>query len=99
MCPFDHCSQRPKHGGSETRLGSWGSWEGGEGAMKYSVMKYTGGQGCWNGPARSTTVHLHCGTDNVVTAVSEPNKCQPHNSLNSSKRPSLHSLITLLKRH
>ena len=70
MCPFDHCSQRPKHGGSETRLvffdstlssffykgpslnsslqlyrlGSWGSWEGGEGPLKYSVMKYTGGQ-------------------------------------------------------
>ena len=63
MCPFDHCSQRPKHGGSETRflgfclflifiltlfrLGSWGSWEGlstGAGSMKYSVMKFTGGQ-------------------------------------------------------
>jgi len=76
MCPFDHCSQRPKHGGSETRLGSWGSWEGGEGPMKYSIMKFTGGQGCWNGPARSTTVYLHCGTDNAVNAVSEPNKCE-----------------------
>jgi len=79
MCPFDHCSQKPKHGGSETRLGSWGSWEGlstGAGTMKYSVMKFTGGQGCWNGPARSTTVHLHCGTENIVTAVSEPNKCE-----------------------
>merc|ERR1719447_1572769 len=55
MCPFDHCSQRPKHGGSETRLGSWG---------------------CWEGPARSTTVYLHCGTDNAVNAVSDPNKCE-----------------------
>lgn len=76
MCPFDHSSQRPKHGGSETRLGNWGSWEGGEGANKYSVMKFTGGQGCWNGPARSSTVYLHCGSENAVTAVSEPNKCE-----------------------
>jgi len=76
MCPFDHCSQRPKHGGSETRLGGWGSWEGGEGADKYNVMKFTGGQQCWNGPARSSIVYLHCGSENVLTAVSEPNKCE-----------------------
>ena len=30
MCPFDMCSQRGKHGGSETRLGSWGEWTGPE---------------------------------------------------------------------
>ena len=37
-------------------------------------MKFTGGQTCWNGPARSTQVHLHCGGDNQLTAVSEPNR-------------------------
>merc|ERR1719470_389879 len=47
MCPFDHCSQRGKHGGSETRLGGWGEWTGPEGD-KYASMKFTGGQGCWN---------------------------------------------------
>ena len=30
MCPFDMSSQRGKHGGSETRLGSWGEWTGPE---------------------------------------------------------------------
>jgi len=75
MCPFDHCSQRGKHGGSETRLGSWGSWTGPD-DDKYSSMKFTGGQGCWNGPARSTTVYLQCGADNTITSVTEPNRCE-----------------------
>jgi len=75
MCPFDHCSQRGKHGGSETRLGGWGEWTGPEGD-KYSSMKFTGGQGCWNGPARSSLVHLHCGTENILNGVSEPNRCE-----------------------
>ena len=36
--PFLNSSLQP------SRLGSWGSWEGGEGPMKYSIMKFTGGQ-------------------------------------------------------
>jgi len=76
VCPFDHCSQAGKHGGSSTRLGSWGEWVGPEGQGRYSVMKFTGGQQCWNGPARTSTVHLHCGTENTVTHVSEPNRCE-----------------------
>merc|ERR1719422_1636277 len=75
ICPFDHCSQRGKHGGSETRLGSWGEWTGPEG-NKYSSMKFTGGQGCWNGPARSTNVYLHCGSENSLLSVTEPNRCE-----------------------
>jgi len=76
MCPFDHCSQRGKSGGGETRLGSWGEWVGPEGEGRYSQMKFTGGQGCWNGPARSTLIHLHCGTENWLSQVSEPNRCE-----------------------
>merc|ERR1712013_741079 len=75
MCPFDHCSQRGKHGGSETRLGNWGSWTGPD-DDKYSSMKFTGGQGCWNGPARSTIVYLQCGAENTITSVTEPNRCE-----------------------
>jgi len=76
ICPFDHCSQKGKSGGSETRLGSWGEWAGPEGEGRYSRMKFTGGQQCWNGPARSTLVHLHCGTENILSQVSEPNRCE-----------------------
>ena len=67
MCPFDFSSQRGKHGGAETRLGSWGEWTGPE-EDKYSSMKFTGGQTCWNGPARSSQVFLHCGSDNVLVS-------------------------------
>jgi len=76
MCPFDHCTQAGKHGGGSTRLGNWGEWGGPEGEGRYSVMKFVGGQQCWNGPARSTTVYLHCATENTLTSVSEPNRCE-----------------------
>merc|ERR1719481_260695 len=69
LCPFDHCSQ----GG--TRLGSWGSWAGPK-SDEYSIMKFSGGQGCWNGPDRSTIVHLQCGAENILNSVTEPNRCE-----------------------
>ena len=75
MCPFDFSSQRGKHGGAETRLGSWGEWTGPE-EDRHSRMKFSGGQTCWNGPARSAEIYLHCGAENVLSAVSEPNRCE-----------------------
>jgi len=69
LCPFDHCSQ----GG--TRLGNWGSWAGPK-SDEYSIMKFSGGQGCWNGPDRSTIVYLQCGAENILNSVSEPNRCE-----------------------
>jgi protein kinase C substrate 80K-H len=43
----------------------------------YTVMHYTGGQTCWQGPARSTAVTLVCsGTSEMkISNVDEPSRC------------------------
>ncbi|XP_030851423.1 glucosidase 2 subunit beta [Strongylocentrotus purpuratus] len=74
LCPFEKSSQRSKNGGSETSLGSWHQWEGPP-DNKYSLMMYTKGQKCWNGPDRSTRVNLRCGVENRVLSASEPDRC------------------------
>ena len=33
---------------------------------------------CWNGPMRSVTVDLTCGTTNTILSISEPEKCEYH---------------------
>ncbi|MGH0129311.1 UNVERIFIED_CONTAM: hypothetical protein FKN15_001941 [Acipenser sinensis] len=75
LCPFSRVTQKQKFGGSETNLGTWGSWAGPE-DDKYSVMKYEQGTGCWQGPNRSTTVKLTCGTETAVVSSSEPSRCE-----------------------
>ena len=39
-------------------------------------MKFIGGQKCWNGPERSTDVHVQCGLESKLISVSEPAKCE-----------------------
>ncbi|XP_041091560.1 glucosidase 2 subunit beta-like [Polyodon spathula] len=75
LCPFSRVTQKQKFGGSETNLGTWGSWAGPE-DDKYSVMKYEQGTGCWQGPSRSTTVKLTCGTETAVVSSMEPSRCE-----------------------
>ncbi|XP_068433944.1 glucosidase 2 subunit beta [Clinocottus analis] len=75
LCPFNRVSQKPKFGGSETNLGSWGQWAGPEDNV-HSVMKYDHGTGCWQGPNRSTTIKLTCGKETVLVSTSEPSRCE-----------------------
>ncbi|XP_071656814.1 glucosidase 2 subunit beta isoform X2 [Patagioenas fasciata] len=75
LCPFKRVSQKPKHGGAETNLGTWGAWAGPE-HDRFSTMKYEHGTGCWQGPNRATTVKLSCGTETAVTATTEPSRCE-----------------------
>lgn len=49
VCPFKDTFQ--KEGASRTSLGTWAGL-----ADDSTVMKFTGGQACWQGPARSMTV-------------------------------------------
>ncbi|XP_078061450.1 glucosidase 2 subunit beta-like [Mustelus asterias] len=75
LCPFNKVAQKPKHGGSETSLGIWGSWAGPE-HSRFSAMKYEHGTGCWQGPSRSTLVKLSCGKETAVLSTSEPSRCE-----------------------
>ncbi|KAG9473086.1 hypothetical protein GDO78_014711 [Eleutherodactylus coqui] len=75
LCPFNRVTQKQKAGGSETNLGTWGSWAGPEND-KFSAMKYEQGTACWQGPNRSTQVKLYCGKETIVTSTSEPSRCE-----------------------
>ncbi|GMR63029.1 hypothetical protein PMAYCL1PPCAC_33224, partial [Pristionchus mayeri] len=73
LCPFDRCTQKEKHGHSETNMGTWKGWETG-----HSEMKYADGTTCWNGPARSTMVQVECGDEDQLVEASEPGRCEYH---------------------
>lgn len=49
ICPYKDAHQ--KDGSSTTSLGSWKGFED-----DYGSMVFSGGQHCWNGPARSIKV-------------------------------------------
>ena len=69
VCPFDTATQEP----GSTSLGTWAGFQEGS---DYRVATFTGGLSCWNGPARSLKLEMHCGPENRLVAVDEPNRCE-----------------------
>ena len=66
MCPYDKASQ------GSTSLGRWDGFGGGG----HTEMRFSNGQVCWNGPARSLVVSVECGEANKIITVDEPEVCK-----------------------
>ena len=87
LCWMDQTKQKPKKGGGATNMGNFHGLgktiadddlppDGrGVGRGERNTMKYANGQGCWNGPARSTTVVLACAENDEIWKVTEEEKC------------------------
>jgi len=76
LCPFDKVTQKPKHGGGGTSLGTWSNTQNVEWGNSFKVMEYTSGLRCWGGPDRSTKVQVLCDAENRISDPQEPNKCE-----------------------
>ncbi|KAK5150924.1 hypothetical protein LTS14_009727 [Recurvomyces mirabilis] len=87
LCFMERTTQKPKKGGGHTNMGNYETMEiitvdddvpadgKGLGSGQRIAMKYGGGQGCWNGPNRATTVVLGCAENNEVWKIMEEEKC------------------------
>ncbi|GFZ44630.1 Alpha-glucosidase 2 subunit beta [Saitozyma sp. JCM 24511] len=79
VCFFGRATQRSNKDSSSNFLGSFTSWNPHAQAGTdeyYTQQLYLNGAKCWNGPMRSATVDLSCGTTNALLSVSEPEKCE-----------------------
>ncbi|KAI3794859.1 hypothetical protein L1987_37499 [Smallanthus sonchifolius] len=69
VCPFKEATQEEGH--STTRLGQWDKFD-----ESHRVMLFSNGDKCWNGPQRSLTVRLRCGSKVEVADIDEPSRCE-----------------------
>ncbi|OXH18910.1 protein kinase C substrate 80K-H [Cryptococcus neoformans A1-35-8] len=79
LCFFGKATQKSNKDKSSNNLGSFNQWNtaADQGSFGYySQQLYKNGPKCWNGPNRSVTVDLSCGTSNALISVSEPEKCE-----------------------
>eukprot|EP01006_Ploeotia_vitrea_P063944 TRINITY_DN8659_c0_g1_i1.p1 TRINITY_DN8659_c0_g1~~TRINITY_DN8659_c0_g1_i1.p1 ORF type:complete len:550 (-),score=152.70 TRINITY_DN8659_c0_g1_i1:108-1646(-) len=80
LCPFRDVQQIPLNGGGETSMGRYSGWKksdyGNYGSTELTTQEYKDGQGCWQGPDRSTTVYFKCGVEDRVLSVDEPSRCE-----------------------
>ncbi|KAJ1036035.1 hypothetical protein NDA18_000183 [Ustilago nuda] len=79
-CFFGRATQKPNNGGAPISLGTFASFNPKNDSTwqqdhYWLQQMYTRGQKCWNGPERSTLVHLQCGVENSIEHVFEAEKC------------------------
>jgi len=79
LCLFGGAKQ--KDGGSSTNLGRWKgiTYHGNDNDDDDDgsrVLSWEDGDRCWNGPNRSATVVMKCGTDNKLVSADEPDTCR-----------------------
>jgi len=87
LCWMDKTSQKSKKGGGTTGMGNFVGFDRvtvdeevgidgkGLGAGERIALKYEGGQNCWNGPNRQTTVIIACAEKDEIWKVVEAEKC------------------------
>ena len=69
ICPFDKASQKERH--NTVNLGKYEGF-----GDLYEWMEFHHGQSCSHGKSRSLRVHFHCGQEDSIDFVSEPNICE-----------------------
>lgn len=87
LCWLDRTKQRSKKGGGETNMGNHVGFEmilvndelpadgRGLGTGERLAIRHENGQGCWNGPSRSTLVVLACAEKDEIWKITEEEKC------------------------
>jgi protein kinase C substrate 80K-H len=73
VCVFGRASQKEGQGGG-TSLGNWKGTER-DPETGDRMLLWTDGQKCWNGPKRSATVYVTCGSETKVISADEPETC------------------------
>ena len=83
MCIFGKAEQKEGSKKSGTKLGTWQGIEYIDDLKEHDnilgstrVLKWDKGAKCWNGPKRSATVYMTCGTENRVISANEPDTCR-----------------------
>jgi Glucosidase II beta subunit-like protein/Glucosidase II beta subunit-like len=75
LCMYKQAAQ--KEGGDSTNLGNWaGAAVETIDDRPEHVWKWERGAKCWNGPTRSATAHVTCGSETVVLSADEPDTCR-----------------------
>ena len=87
LCWMGQVTQKPKKGGMNHNIGRFNRFEfvtvdedvtaegRGLGVGERLAAKHEGGGGCWNGPARSSTVIMACAQEEEIWKVMEEEKC------------------------